>query len=74
MVCERAGIARSTYARLEKGDPKVALGAYAMVLFVLGLGDLFADLADVRQDDAGLLSDEQRLPKRIRVRKDPTPL
>jgi|SRR5450755_337001 transcriptional regulator with XRE-family HTH domain len=36
-VCERAGISRTTLWQIEKGVPKVTMGAYAQVLFVLGL-------------------------------------
>ncbi len=36
-VSERAGIARSTLVKVEKGDQGVAIGAYLKVLFVLGL-------------------------------------
>ena len=40
-VSERAGIDRKTLYRIEKGDPKVTLGAYFNVLRVLGLqGDV----------------------------------
>lgn len=74
MMAERVGVATSTYLRAEKGDPKVAMGVYAMVLFVLGFGDAIADLIDVRKDDQGLLLDIERVPKRIRTRKSPTPL
>lgn len=74
MVTERMGVAKSTYLRVEKGDPSVSLGTYAMALFVLGLGDPLGDLIDARRDDQGLLLDEQRLPQRIRVRKTPRPL
>ena len=74
MMAERIGVAKSTYSRMEKGDPAVAMGAYAMALFVLGLGERMGDFIDVRRDDAGLLMDEERLPKRIRTRKTPTAL
>jgi transcriptional regulator with XRE-family HTH domain len=36
-VCERAGISRTTLWLIEKGGPNVTMGAYAQVLFVLGL-------------------------------------
>jgi len=36
-VSERAGIGRTTLWQIEKGLPSVAIGAYAQVLFVLGL-------------------------------------
>jgi transcriptional regulator with XRE-family HTH domain len=74
MMAERTGLAKSTYARLEKGDPAVAMGAYAMALFVLGFGEALGNLTDARQDDVGLLLDEERLPKRVRVKKTPSPL
>lgn len=72
MMAERVGVAESTYLRAEKGDPKVAFGVYAMVLFVLGFGDAIGDLIDARKDDQGLLLDVERVPKRIRARKTPT--
>lgn len=37
---------RNTLTRVEWGDPGVALGIYAIVLFVLGLWDRLATLAD----------------------------
>jgi transcriptional regulator with XRE-family HTH domain len=74
MMAERIGVARSTYARMEKGDPAVAMGAYAMALFVLGFGEALGDLVDARNDEQGLLLDEERLPQRVRVKKSPTSL
>src|SRR5215468_4938963 len=73
MMAERIGVAKSTYLRIEKGDPTVSLGANAMALFVLGLGSALGDLVAPGRDDQGLLLDEQRLPKRVRVKKEPTP-
>mgnify|MGYP000054459816 CR=1 FL=1 len=35
MMVERMGVATNTYRRVEKGDPTVAMGAYAMALFCL---------------------------------------
>ena len=74
MMAERTGLAKSTYARIEKGDPAVAMGAYAMALFVLGFGEAFANFADASRDEPGLLLDEERLPKRVRIKKAPMPL
>ena len=74
MMAERIGVAKSTYSRIEKGDPAVAMRAYAMALFVLGFGEALGDLIDVRRDDEGLLLDEERVPKRVRVKKSPTAL
>ncbi len=36
-VCERATISRTTLWQIEKGTYNVAIGAYAQVLFILGL-------------------------------------
>lgn len=47
-IAERAGIARKTLYRVERGDPAVALGIYARVLQALGLED---GLASVAADD-----------------------
>ena len=66
LVAERASISRVTLGKIEKGLPGVSLGNYAMTLFVMGLADRLADLADVRTDATGLELDEERLPIRIR--------
>lgn len=68
-VAERMGVSKSTYLRIEKGDPTVMLGAYAMALFVLGFGRPLGDLADPGRDTTGLMLDEERLPKRVRTKK-----
>ena len=60
---------RSTLSRVEAGDPMVGLGIYAGALYALGLGVPFADAADPRRDEHGLLLDLQRLPKRARVER-----
>ncbi len=69
MMAERTGLAKGTYLRIEKGDPSVAMGAYAMALFVLGFGEVFSNLTDARRDEEGLLLDEERLPKRVRIKR-----
>jgi hypothetical protein len=69
IVAERASIGRSTLNRVEKGDPRVAAGIYATVLFVLGLVDRIGELADARNDATGLQLEEEHLPKRIRTPK-----
>jgi transcriptional regulator with XRE-family HTH domain len=74
MVAERLGVAKSTYLRVEKGDPTVSMGVYAMALFVLGFGDALGDIVDPRRDDQGLLLDAERLPKRVRAKKSATVL
>jgi len=65
-LCERAGISAPLYARMVAGAPGTSVGAYAMVLFALGMGTPFDGLMEVSKDDAGLLLEEERLPKRVR--------
>ncbi len=47
-IAERAGVNRVTLWQIEKGSPSVSMGAYAQVLFVLGLEK---DLKMVAEDD-----------------------
>ncbi len=67
MMAERAFISRSTLSRAEKGDPTVAMGIYATILFILGLTDRLASLADPAADRVGLELAEESLPRRIRL-------
>ena len=48
MLAERAGMNRVTLTKVENGDSAVTLGAYASVLFCLGLEK---DLSLIAQDD-----------------------
>ncbi|ETR67922.1 MAG: helix-turn-helix domain protein [Candidatus Magnetoglobus multicellularis str. Araruama] len=66
LLAERALISRSTLHKIEKGDPGVSMGNYAGVLFGLGMGTPFADIADIVNDPHGRILDEENLPKRIR--------
>lgn len=62
----RAGTSPSSIARLEKGDPGVAIGTLADVLVVLGLVERLGDLIDIRKDDLGLALAGEQLPRRGR--------
>ena len=69
MVAERADISRETLRRVERGESGVAVGAYANVLFCLGLDDnllLLAgnDTLGQRLQDAGLTHTRRRVAKR----------
>ena len=66
IAAQRASISRTTLIKIEKGDAGVAMELYATVLFVLGLVERLADLADPKNDSAGLQLEEENLPQRIR--------
>lgn len=72
MMAERLGVAKSTYFKIEKGDPSVSMGAYAMTFFVLGFDAALGEILDVRRDEQGLILDVERLPQRVRTPKVPS--
>lgn len=65
MMADRARISRPTLGRLERGDANVSLGIFATVLFVLGMQDRLAEVADASHDLIGLDLEAESLPKRI---------
>lgn len=67
ILAERASVSRTTLNKVEKGEPGVSQGIYATVLFVLGMIDRLADIADHRHDAVGLELEEENLPERIRL-------
>src|SRR4029079_17631962 len=67
VLAERASVSRATLVKIEKGDPSVALGLYATVLFALNMVDRLADLADAKHDAVGRQLEEEHLPQRIRT-------
>lgn len=67
IAAERASISRTTLVKIEKGDPGVAMGLYATVLFVMGMVERIGEIADARNDSVGLQLEEERLPQRIRI-------
>jgi len=73
ILAQRASISRMTLNKVEKGDPGVSMGNYATVLFVLGMADRLADVADPRHDSVGLELEEEHLPQRIRLSRRQKP-
>jgi transcriptional regulator with XRE-family HTH domain len=67
LVAERSGLSRPTLRAVERGDPRVTLGAVATVLNTLGLADDLAVVA--RNDELGRkLEDAKLLTKRVRAK------
>ena len=67
LAAERAAISRATLTKIENGDDGVSLGAYAKILFVLGMIERLVELADPTFDTLGLELEADNLPKRIRI-------
>ena len=67
LAAERAGISRATLDKIEKGEGGVSLGAYARVLFILGIIQRLDELADSKFDEIGLGLEAENLPQRIRI-------
>ncbi len=73
ILAERASVSRTTLNKVEKGEPGVSLGIYATVLFVVGMIDRVADIADPRHDAVGLELEQENLPERIRLPRPSKP-
>jgi len=69
IAAQRASISKTTWLKVEKGDPGVLAGTYVTALFVLGLVDRVAQLADPGTDTVGLRLEEEQLPKRVRNKR-----
>ena len=65
-VAAKAGINRNTLMALERGKPGVAIGAYAAVLWVLGLERTLDAVAHADSDIQGKTLEAARRPKRVR--------
>ena len=65
-VADRAGIARSTLQRIEKGDGGVSIQAVLSTSRALGILDAIVDAADPYETDFGRSRADMTLPKRVR--------
>lgn len=71
VVADRAFTSRPSLQRVERGDPAVSIGIYAAVLQALGLLDGLGQLADPSLDSGGLAMANEKLPRRVRLRRAP---
>jgi transcriptional regulator with XRE-family HTH domain len=65
-VAAKAGINRNTLSALELGKPGVALGAYVIVLWALGLDKTLDGVAHPDADTHGKTLEASRRPERVR--------
>jgi len=70
LMAERAGINVITLSKIEKGHSGVSVGGYASVLFVMGMIDRLRDIADASHDLTGQMLADERLPKRVRIKRN----
>jgi transcriptional regulator with XRE-family HTH domain len=68
VMADRIQVSLPTLRRLEAGEPSVSMGVYATALYVLGLVDRVADLADLAHDPIGRRLASADLPLRIHSR------
>ena len=64
-MADRAFITRGTLRRIENGDTGVSMANYATVLFVLGMTERLAELAEPVAYRIGSALAEEQLPKRV---------
>ena len=65
VMADRVQTSRPTLQRLENGDPGVGIGVYATALYVLGMVEHVANLADIARDPVGQQLASEDLPRRI---------
>ncbi|MGH7718205.1 MAG: helix-turn-helix domain-containing protein [Gemmatimonadaceae bacterium] len=65
-LAEKAGLNPNTIRRVEMGAPGTSLGAYASVLWALGLMDQLAEVARPERDAEGGALEAARRGERVR--------
>ena len=68
VMADRLQVSGPTLTRLERGDASVSMGTYATALYVLGMIDRLAVLADLSNDPVGQRLANENLPERIHSR------
>ena len=68
-LAERTGLSRSTIEAIERGSSDTAVGAYARVLWVMGLDRELDVVADPALDQEGAALEYKPGERRVRVRK-----
>ena len=69
IMAKRTGICINTLTKIEEGSPNTSMAAWVSVLSVLGLLDNFKDICDLKNDEMGIILEDEDLPKRIRYKK-----
>lgn len=67
VMAKHAAISRTTLTKIENGDPTVAIGTYATVVFILGLFTGLENITHSGKDELGISLDLENLPKRVRT-------
>jgi len=68
-LAERSGLSRSTIEAIERGSAHTAIGAYARVLWLMGLDREIDLVADPALDQEGAALEYRPGERRVRVRK-----
>jgi hypothetical protein len=66
-AAQRVLISRSTLHKVERGDPNVGMGVYAILLESFGMIERLERLLDAPFDRLGLALERNRLPRRARA-------
>lgn len=68
-LAERSGLSRSTIEAIERGSPDTAIGAFARVLWVMGLDRELDVVADAALDQEGAALEYLPGERRVRIRR-----
>ena len=69
IMAKRTGICINTLTKIENGNPNTSMAAWVSILSVLGLLDNLKDICDLKNDEMGIILEDEDLPKRVRYKK-----